>query len=164
MRKGFLSCYKCTCNDECCRYGADIDKEAYNLLVTHRDIVEVYIGSKIESCFSGVIKDAEYLGGFAYKAIKNNNGYCIFHNKSGKGCILYFLVSTGIIQNRRLIPSICRLYPLTWNKGILSMYDEDGIPVECECEIANKNNNSDKSIYQTQVEEIKDIFNLRNNI
>jgi len=160
-RKGFNSCFKCACMDKCCQYSADVDKESYDLLIQHRYIVEPYIGRKIEDCFSVILKDTEYLGGFAYKAIKGKDGYCIFHSKTEKGCILYSLVMSGIIQHRRLIPSICRLYPLTWNNGVLSMYDEDGIPSDCECEITNKHNVSNKSLYQTQQQEIKDIFNMQ---
>lgn len=163
-QKGFdeKGCYGCKCKDSCCRFGADFDQEAYDLVLANRQVIEKNIGQKIETCFetrpSG---DPEYLGKNSIRSKKNESGFCVFHAKSGKGCILYKLVLSGEIANRRIIPSICRLFPLTWNNGVLQVYDEQEnstIPADCNC--LEKSNNTTKNILETQKHELDDIFEL----
>ena len=150
-----IGCFHTECNDECCRHGADVDKESYDLIFKNRRIIEKEIGNKIESCFKKRwLNDENYLGGNAIETRVGRSGFCMFHAKRGKGCALYKLVHEEDLP-RRLIPSICRLYPLTWSDRKLMVTDE--IYPSCNC---MKKDAFDDSIYATQKREVEDIFHI----
>jgi hypothetical protein len=74
---------------------------------------------------------------------------------------LYQLVQSEKIKNKRIIPSICRLFPLTWDNKELKVYDEQQgciIPTDCNC-IESSNKTKD-NIFETQKQEINDIFDI----
>lgn len=157
--KGFdeRGCYGCKCNDACCRYGADIDKISYDLIIKHKALVENIIKEKVENCFEKEPDtDPEFLGGSARRSIVKN-GFCVFHLKEGKGCSLYKLVSKDKIP-KRIIPSICRLYPLTWENGRL--YFENDVESTCNCLEAE--NVTKRTLFETQAAEVDDIFSFTN--
>ena len=146
-------CFYTECNDECCKFGADVDKTSYDLILKNRKIIEREIGHKIESCFKKRwMNDEHFLGGNAIETRVGRNGFCMFHAASGKGCALYKLVHEKDLP-RRLIPSICRLYPLTWADGRLTIADD--IYPTCNC---TKRDGFKDSILTTQKKEIEDIF------
>lgn len=163
-QRGFdkKGCYGCSCKDLCCfEANVDVDKESYELILKHKDLIEPLIDKKIEECFEeGWYNEKEYLGGNMKGALNREDNYCIFHNKTGKGCVLYRLVAEKNI-NKRMIPTICRIFPLSWGSKELVIYDEDGediIPEDCNCK--DPKNKTKKSILETQKEEVKDIFEI----
>ena len=168
-QKGFDSrgCYGCNCDDSCCKYGADFDKEAYDLVIQNKKIIEPLVECQVEKCFeSKFSNDKEFLGENSIRSLKGKNGFCVFHNKNRKGCILYKLVNTKGI-NKRIIPSICRLFPLSWENSTLIVYNElentdqfplATIPIDCNCmELENTTSNN---LVETQKKEIDDIFDI----
>ncbi len=165
LQKGFddKGCYGCKCDDSCCKYGADFDQESFNLIIQNKDMLEKIIGKNINDCFEKTFsKDSEYLGNNSIRSIKGENGFCVFHNKKSKGCILYHLVQSGEISNRKIIPSICRLFPLTWDNGKLKVYNEQEnciIPIDCNC--IDPENVTKRNILETQKPEINDIFDIK---
>lgn len=163
-QKGFdeRGCFDCACPDSCCKFGADFDAEAYELVIAHSSAIEPLIGRKVSDCFGKKWHhDPEYLGGKMIRSRKGPDGFCAFHNPSGKGCILYKLAMEKKAA-KRIIPSICRVFPLTWDNGKLVVYDEHGngaIPRACNCvEAANK---TLKTVLHTRQEEFEDIFGLK---
>ncbi len=162
-QKGFdeKGCFGCKCKDSCCRFGADFDKEAYDLVVLNKNLIEPLVNRKIEDCFEKKwSSDKEFLGNDSIRSVKNDQDFCIFHNTKGKGCMLYHLVNTQKID-RRMVPSICRLFPLSWNKRKLIVADEEKgsvIPDDCNC--VDPENTTSKSIIETQKKEIEDIFEI----
>ena len=158
FKKGFdsVGCHTSSCDDSCCNGSAAVDKEAYDLIIQHRELIEKELGVKLEECFYGEWSgDKEFLGGNSIGTNQDDDYFCMFRLPNRKGCVLYKLVMEGRIK-RRIIPSICRLYPLTWDDGELCF--EDGIEPECRC--LHKANGSSKSIFETQIKEIKDIFRI----
>lgn len=168
-QKGFdnRGCYGCNCDDSCCKFGADFDKESYDLVIKNKEIIEPLIECKIEKCFdSEFSNDKEYLGENSIISLKGKNGYCVFHNKNKKGCVLYELVITKGIS-KRMIPSICRLFPLSWENGTIVVYDEleekepyplTTIPLDCNC--LELNNTTSNNLVITQKKEMDDIFDM----
>jgi hypothetical protein len=149
-------CFRTECDDECCKYGADVDKETYELIVEHKRIIETEIGINIERCFKkGWLNDEPYLGGNAIQTRVGPHGFCTFHMPSGKGCVLYRLVNERGLP-RRLIPSICRLYPLTWAEGKLCIADD--LYPTCNC---MKKDGFGQNILATQIKEVEDIFHFK---
>ncbi|MCX6710161.1 MAG: hypothetical protein NTV63_04405 [Candidatus Woesearchaeota archaeon] len=156
--KGFdpCGCYGSSCNDSCCSEGADIDRESYALIIKHRKEIEALIKSSVGKCFSRKWgRDDEYLGK-GYIRSRMKKGFCIFHLSGEKGCALFRLSQKKGIS-RRIIPSICRLYPLSWNKGRL--YIHKSIKSGCGC-LSSKSELS-KSVFETQKKEIDEIFKIK---
>lgn len=156
----FLSCLTCKCGQNakggaCCRYGVYVDKESYDQIIKHKTYFEKKIGIKIENFFDKRWgKDPEYLGGkpIGTRVIHKT---CSFRSPSGQGCEIVNLVFKKNLP-RRMIPSACRIYPITWDKGEMFL---EKIKKNCVC--IDKNNKTKKSIYKTQKKEIEDIFSFK---
>ena len=155
--KGFdhKGCHGCDCDDECCKNQPDIDKECYELILKNSKFIEKELGMSIKECFEGYWYDEnDFLGGNVTEPVLDKDGFCIFHSKKGKGCVLFNLVKKNNLP-RRIIPSICRLYPLTWGGDEL-MISDDLYPT-CNC----INGRSKANILETQKREIEDIFDTK---
>ena len=148
--------------DACCRYGCDVDKESYDILFCNREIIEPVIGLSLDYAFKGRwFGKGNYLGGTAIRSrTRKEDGFCVFHSKNAKGCELVNLVFKKNIS-KRVIPTICRIYPLANKGGKLAMYDEIWkVPIEKGCNCISKTNNTKQSIFETQKNEIEEIFNI----
>jgi len=164
--KGFgTKCFSSSCRDKCCRYGADFDKESYETAYENRGLIEAATGIDLDLCFEDEWQgDENYLGGDCIYSKVISSGYCAFHSPSGKGCVLYQVVEKHGIS-RRLIPSICRLYPLTWSdEGVLIVYDEEGDDIESGCACTDPNLMSKFSLLETQKREIEDIISFQGDL
>lgn len=162
-QKGFdeRGCYGCDCKDLCCRHGCDVDFRCFEEIFKNRRIIEKALGKKLEDCFEKRIYNSrEYLGGKVARSKKLETGFCAFHNKEGKGCVLYKLVSKKKIS-RVSVPSICRLFPISWGDDTLYLYNEEDGSIPKSCNIFEKQNKTKKSIFETQEKEIKDIFEFK---
>jgi len=162
--KGFdeKGCYGCPCKDACCRYGCDVDRESYDLIIENQAWIEEKIGKNISECFeknwSG---DSAYLGGNSLRSRVGPSGYCIFHVRKGIGCVLYGLFQEKKV-NKRIIPSICRLFPLTWEDGVLCVYDElPGHVIPKTCNVKDPKNMTKKTLAETLKDEIDDILSIK---
>jgi hypothetical protein len=171
-QKGFsqgpmAGCLYCNCGengkgDACCCFGCDMDKESYNLVIKNRELVEEKIKRKIETCFeSGEKVDKEFMDGSCYRTkTRKEDGFCVFHSIGKKGCALVELVLEKK-SDWKLVPTICKLYPINWAKGVLGLYNETGGDgIETNCDIFRKGKKSDKSLFQTQKEFIDECFEI----
>jgi hypothetical protein len=160
-QKGFdeHGCIRCRCTDLCCENGADVDKEAYDLIKIYKERIERLSNLKFvdffENAWSG---DGDFLGGNSIRSKVGKAGFCIFRFPEQKGCILFKLALEDGLP-RRIIPSICRLFPLTWNNETLEYYAREHVPGICNCLEAPSSNG--RSIFETQKEAIEDIFEIR---
>lgn len=159
----FVSCLTCKCGDvksggACCNEGVYMDKETFNILFKQKKHLEKGVGIKFRNCFyKRWSNDSEYLGGNGLRT-RNRNGTCIFKSRFNPGCEIVSLVLKKKLP-RRAIPSACRLYPITWNKGRLFIED-----IQKNCLCCDKRNKTKKSIYETQKKEIDDIILIHNTI
>ncbi len=156
--KGFdhVGCHGSSCDDACCVHGADFDSESYELVMRFGNAIEEELEVSVADCFTGEWSgEKEFLGGDSTESEVGSSGYCVFHAVKGKGCVLYKLVTEKGLP-RRLIPSICRLYPLTWAGGEL-LIAEDTYP-RCNC-LHGKG--TEKNLFETQRHEIEDIFDIQ---
>ncbi|MFH1211226.1 MAG: hypothetical protein V1645_04920 [archaeon] len=148
-------CYGTPCNDLCCMGGCDVDKESYQLIMKNKDLIEKELGIKLDKHFKSEWSgDKDYLGGDSIETQKEIDKQCILHLQKGKGCVLYKLVNEKNLP-RRMIPTICRLYPLNWNNELL--YIDEDMEKTCNCTC----NQSEKKILETQKKEIEDIFEMQ---
>jgi len=157
----FVSCLTCKCGCDkkggaCCDGGVYMDKETFDFLSKpkYKKEIEKRIGIKFRDCFfKRWSNDSDFLGGNALLT-RTKNGTCVFRSKTKPGCELVSMVFEKKLPDR-VIPSACRLYPITWNCGVLEV---DDIRKNCVC--VDKKNKTTKSIFDTQKKEIQDIFDL----
>lgn len=113
-------CYGSKCNDDCCAWGCDMDLDTYRTVKKYRHLVEPLIGDDIENCFSTHVEyDDDYVGGgYRETRVREKDDRCAFHLKGEKGCALFYLWGAKKLP-KRIVPTICRTYPITWNRGEL---------------------------------------------
>ena len=160
---GHNGCLGSACGDACCRYGADFDRAAFDMVFMHRELIEARAGIiPLDHCFESEWSgNNDYLGGDSIRSNVGPGGYCVFHAPEGKGCVLYSLVFNHQVS-RRILPSVCRLYPLTWGGGELAVYNEgdDGDIIEPDCVCLDPDKSSACNLLVTQKHEIADIFDF----
>jgi len=152
-------CYGSQCQDECCGWGCDIDYATIKLIMKHRDKVEALTGAKVEECFKTPLKqDNDYIGG-AYRetAVRKSDKLCCFHLKGSKGCSLFHLWITEKLP-KKIVPTICRTYPVTWHRGKLFA----DLPLKKNCKAKEKTPKGVKvaSLFETQKKELKALFDI----
>jgi hypothetical protein len=162
----FKGCWFCHCGEDrkggaCCRFGCDVDKETYDLIKENRKLIEAAIEMKIEDVFESVWKnDVEYLGGcYVRSKVRIENGHCLFHSVRGRECELVKLVLEKKLP-WRLVPTICRVYPLAWERGELKMYDEIYAEIEKGCNCINEDNKTKETLFESQKDHIEDVFEM----
>ena len=103
----FAGCFNCPCGNDkkggaCCRFGCDVDKKSYELMIKYKKKFESVIGKNLEECFLGKwINSTDYLGGsYRRSKVRKENGFCIFHSIEGKGCELIKLVMKNKISRK----------------------------------------------------------------
>ncbi|MBI5887298.1 MAG: hypothetical protein HZB82_01120 [Deltaproteobacteria bacterium] len=154
-------CTGSRCGDECCQWGCDVDLATLDLIMKHRDLVEPLVGRKIEKCFkTELVKDDDYIGGaFRETVVRKADKRCAFHLTGGtRGCSLFFLwAAKGI--SKRIVPTICRVYPITWHRGRLFL--DSPIIETCKCLDKPPTGKKPPSLLQTQRKEVRALFNIK---
>jgi hypothetical protein len=148
------------CKDECCEYGCDVDLATLKLIDKHRKLIEPLIGAKIEDCFStGLKKDDDYIGG-AYRetAVRKSDKRCAFHLIGKRGCSLFYLWSTKGLP-KRIVPTICRVFPLTWHRG--DLFIDTPIRKSCKCKEKTPRGEKVPSLFDTQKKELRALFDIK---
>ncbi len=147
------------CNDECCEYGCDVDLATLKLIEKHRKLIEPLIGAKIEDCFSTELKkDDDYIGG-AYRetSVRKSDGRCAFHLREKRGCSLFQLWITKRLP-KKIIPTICRIFPLTWHRG--KLFIDTPIREFCKCREKTPRGERVPSLFDTQKKELRALFDI----
>ncbi|MEE9614400.1 MAG: hypothetical protein V3W31_05525 [Thermodesulfobacteriota bacterium] len=153
-------CYESDCDDVCCEYGCDVDLGSLKLIHRYRHLIEPIIKAKIEDCFSTEIKaDTDYIGGaFRETAVRESDERCAFHLIGKQGCSLFYLWRTKGLT-KRLVPTICRSYPITWHRGRL--FVDRPLRRSCKCMEAAPGGEKVPSLFQTQAREIRALFDIQ---
>ncbi len=153
-------CTGSLCSDECCQWGCDIDLAALKLIMQHFYLIEPIINAKIEECFStGLIEDDDYVGG-AYRetVVREADNRCAFHLVGKRGCSLFYLWAVKGIS-KTIVPAICRVYPITWNRG--ELYIDSPLIEACKCLESPPDGSKVPSLLHTQREEVGALFEIK---
>lgn len=153
-------CYGSDCHSVCCEYGCDVDVATLRVIEKNKDLIEPLIRAKIEDCFSTPLKqDDDYIGG-AYRetATRKEDKTCAFRLRDGqKGCSLFYLWVTKKLP-KRIIPTICRTYPVTWHRG--SLFIDTPLRKECVCKVKPPEDTIAPSLFETQKKEVMALFEI----
>lgn len=160
-RKGLFGegCYLSECKDECCSWGCDVDYGTIKTIERHKDLVEPLVEAQIEDCFKTELKiDDDYIGGaFRETMVRKEDNRCAFHLKGKKGCSLFYLWATRKLP-KKIVPTICRTYPITWHRGKLFV---DGMKKSCKAREKTPKGMTVPSLWDTQKKEIKALFDIQ---
>ncbi len=153
-------CYGSQCTDDCCEWGCDVDLATLKLINRYRALIEPLTGAKIEDCFSTKLKeDDDYIGGaFRETAVRKSDQRCAFHLVGKKGCSLFYLWATQKLP-KKIVPTICRTYPITWHRGRL--FVDTPLRKPCKCKEKTPRGETVPSLFETQAREIRALFEIR---
>lgn len=152
-------CYEKDCEDICCQYGCDVDRSSLKLIEKYKKRIEPLVKAKIEDCFSTPLKaDDDYIdGGWRETAVRPSIDRCMFHFPDKKGCTLYYLHKIKGLP-KKLVPTICKTYPITWNRG--ELFIDRPLRSECKCLDATGGREV-PSIFDTQKHELGAVFDIK---
>lgn len=161
VQKGLFDedCFGSDCEDICCQYGCDVDRSSLKLIEKYRDRIEPLIKAKIEDCFSTPLKvDDDYIdGGWRETSVRESIDRCMFHFPNQKGYSLYYLHKIEGLP-RKLVPTICKTYPVTWNRGAL--FVDRPLRSSCKC-LESAGGREVPSLYETQKKELELVFDIK---
>lgn len=153
-------CYGSDCDDICCKYGCHVDLGAIKIIEQNKKAIERMTKRKLEDCFcTPIIKNDDYLGG-GYRESDTHDevDMCAFHFQDKIGCSLFYLwAKKGV--SKRILPTICRTFPLTWHEGEL-MVDR---PIRSECkalEAVTPRGRTVPNLFETQKKEVFSLFDI----
>lgn len=153
-------CYGSDCYSECCEFGCDVDLATLKVIERYKEEVESLVGAKLEDCFSTKLKeDDDYIGG-AYRetAVRKKDKTCALRLKDQKGCSLFYLWAVKKAP-KRIVPTICRVYPITWHRG--KLFIDSPIRQGCVCKVKIPKGLKAPSLFETQWKEIKALFDIQ---
>jgi len=152
--------YGSKCNDDCCVYGCDVDYASYKLILKYRKMIEPLIKARVEDCFATRLKkDDDYIGGaFRETEVRESDDLCAFHLRGRKGCSLFYLWAKKGLP-KRLVPTICRVYPITWHRGRL--FVDRPLKRACKCREARPAGvERVPSVFDTQRRDVMALFDF----
>ncbi len=120
-RKYRAHCLDYHCDDICCSYGCQMDRTERDRVLIYATVLESRLGIPASQWFEEeIIKDADYPSGEAVRT-RVYRDRCVFRDHKLRGCYLHrFAVEKG--GDRHLLkPMVCSLFPVTWERGRLSV-------------------------------------------
>ncbi len=124
-RTYFTHCLRCNfCSDACCQYGVDVDLYHYERIQRHADGIERYTGIPRARWFTGEYEDDPEVPGGGSHRTRVVDGYCVFHNRQGQGCLLHAYCIEQRIDHRELKSMVDCLFPLSFYDDTLCVADE----------------------------------------
>ena len=121
----FAACMSCTfCADGCCTHGVDVDARVMVEILAQADRIEAVVGIPRSEWFVGDAEADDEAPGGATRRTAVRDGYCVFHDPKGRGCLLHaYALSTGQ-DYHDLKPMVSTLFPVTFGEGALLLSDE----------------------------------------
>ncbi len=124
-RRYFMRCLECTfCHDSCCQHGCDVDAPNLARILEHADALEAYLGvPRAEWMKPAPIEDADFPGGVIQRT-QVKDGRCVFLNRGARGCGIHSFCLEKGLDHRAIKPSVCWMFPVTVNAGLLDLPTE----------------------------------------
>lgn len=124
-RRYFAACMSCAfCHDGCCAHGVDVDERVAAAILAQADRIEAVVAVPRSEWFDGPFEPDVDAPGGGTRRTAVRNGYCVFHDAKGRGCLLHaYAVTTGQ-DYHDLKPMVSTLFPVTFGDGALLLSDE----------------------------------------
>ena len=124
-RRYFARCMACAfCADSCCAHGVDVDGPVEAALYRDAEAIERHTGVPASEWFRGpAVADDEAPGG-TLRRTAVRDGYCVFHTRGGRGCMLHSYALAAGRDYHALKPMVSTLFPVTFGAGALVVSDE----------------------------------------
>jgi Fe-S-cluster containining protein len=121
-------CSMSNCNATCCQDGVMVDLKERDTISRHADLIKQHMESDQEHDDSKWFDpndeaDEDFPSGRAIGTQSNEQG-CVFLMKNGR-CVLQFVASEEGISKHTLKPFYCFAFPVTIEKGVLTIDDPD---------------------------------------
>lgn len=124
-RRYFAVCMSCTfCHDGCCVHGVDVDERVAVAILAQADRIEAAVGRPSSEWFAGPPERDDEAPGGASRRTAVRDGYCVFHDGQGRGCLLHAYAVASGQDYHDLKPMVSTLFPLTFGEGALLLSDE----------------------------------------
>lgn len=119
-RRYFTACLDCGfCFDACCEHGVDVDEWHYRRIMQQADGLEAFTGIPRGAWFEERVEEDAQVPGGATRRTAVWDGWCVFLDREGRGCLLHrFAVRTGL-DHRDLKSLVDCLFPLSFYDGVL---------------------------------------------
>ena len=93
-------------------------------ILAQSDRIEAVVGISRSEWFVGDAEADDEAPGGATRRTAVRDGYCVFHDPKGRGCLLHaYALSTGQ-DYHALKPMVSTLFPVTFGDGALLLSDE----------------------------------------
>ncbi len=116
----FTHCMACGfCNDQCCSYGVDIDRDNMERLRGLGPAFEAFAGVLQAGWFKPeIVEDREFPSG-AHGRTSAVDGKCVFADRKGRGCRIHAYCLEKGLDYHVYKPMVSILFPLTFEHGVL---------------------------------------------
>ena len=128
----FGACMQCTfCHDWCCQFGCDADLGERDRILAVKDELSRFVRVPADQWFDDEICADPELPTGKYVRTRAVKGACAFKSRDGRGCALHrFCLATGR-DYHSLKPTVCWLFPVTFDQGVLQPADEVRAELVC---------------------------------
>jgi hypothetical protein len=124
-RRYFAHCMACTfCHDACCAHGVDVDDRVATAILEQAERIEAVVGVPRNEWFTGPAEPDVDAPGGAIRRTAVRDGYCVFHDPQGRGCLLHAYALASGQDYHDLKPIVSTLFPVTFGDGALLLSEE----------------------------------------
>ncbi|MFH0847671.1 MAG: DUF3109 family protein [Chloroflexota bacterium] len=115
-------CIDCQfCHDACCSWGCDVDRAEIKRIMAYQKELEKIVRVSAGLWFwKKTGKGIDYPSG-EYRRTHVYHGKCVFYTAKPRGCSLHRLALEKGLDPHQLKPMVCFLFPVTWERGRLSV-------------------------------------------
>lgn len=106
------------CRDDCCCYGCPADTAEVEAIMAFKPELEERTGILAAQWFKRRQRNPHYPSGYVRRT-RVLDGYCVFHTRNGRGCILHRMALERGIDPHDIKPMVCFIFPLTWDGDLL---------------------------------------------
>ena len=113
--------------DACCQYGCDVDLHERDAILAKRDAIQRVLAPAVRELpwfdESAPQRDPDVPSGTVVRTAVHAGG-CLFLAHDGRGCAIHRASLEQGWDFRGVKPSICRLYPLSYEHGAIVVMDD----------------------------------------
>ncbi|HWP81523.1 MAG TPA: DUF3109 family protein [Bacteroidota bacterium] len=148
-------CSVANCNAACCRHGVMVDVHEKANILDHSDLIRRYMDSHQEHDPAHWFddweeEDADFPSGRCTGTQVRDYG-CVFLNSAGQ-CVLQKAATAEGMPRFALKPFFCVAYPITLERGVLTIEDPGLVNRPCCCSIVEHGSSTAMEVCREELE------------